>query len=206
MFRAGTSDPWSWSAALNAALTFCVWALLVDGLHALRSPPRRRRPLARRRPRSRWLACLVGGRPRRAGPARHRRVTASHPRSYPPRPQRPRSLDRHTRRRRRPARPGEALPGPLERLARPPHASADPRAAPRPRQPTTSTGNCGPPAWPTIVPGTALARGAPLVMRPSHPCATIAGRREGRPARPRPTGGAAVWKRTRTDGGCARAP
>jgi len=35
MFRAGTSDPWFWSADLNEALNFCVWALLVDGLHAL---------------------------------------------------------------------------------------------------------------------------------------------------------------------------
>jgi len=34
MFRADTSDPWFWSADLNAALNFCVWVLLVDGLHA----------------------------------------------------------------------------------------------------------------------------------------------------------------------------
>ncbi len=41
MFRTGTPDPWSWSADLNAALNFCVWVLLVDGLHA---PPFDRHP------------------------------------------------------------------------------------------------------------------------------------------------------------------
>ena len=41
MFRTGTSAPWSWSADLNAALNFCVWVLLVDGLHA---PPFDRHP------------------------------------------------------------------------------------------------------------------------------------------------------------------